>query len=59
MVPPISLHKLDSLINNLKENKIYSDKISKYNKLLNATFMQSMEDNDDIPNIDSWFDDDA
>ncbi len=61
-VPPISLHKLDSLINNLKENKIYlsnSDKMSKDNKLLNATFMDSMEDNNDILDIDPWFDDDA
>ncbi len=61
-VPPISLHKFDSLINNLKDNKIYLsnlDKMSKDNKHLNATFMDSMVDNNDILDIDSWFDDDV
>ncbi len=56
-VPPISLHKLD-----LKENKIYlsnSDKMSKDNKLLSETFMDSMEDNNDILDINSLFDNDA
>ncbi len=33
--------------------------MSKYNKLLNSTFVDSMKDNNDIHDIDSWFDDDA
>ncbi len=48
----VKQHKLESLITNLSN----SEKMGNDNKLLNATFIYSMDDNNDILDIDSWFD---
>ncbi len=61
-VPAISLQQLDTLISNLKQNKIYlsnSDKLGQDNALFNESIMENMDNTDDLLDIDSWFDEDA
>ncbi len=58
--PAISLHKLDAPVNRLQNQDMHLTKADKYkmnNKLFNQTFTNNMDDNDDILDIDSWFDD--
>ncbi len=61
-VPPISILRLDSLINKLKKKDIFlshSDKNKEDNLLFNRSLEQNMDDNKDILDIDFWFDEDT
>ncbi len=61
-VPHISIHQLDSLVNKRKYKDIFlshSDKNGEDNLLFNRSLEQNMDDNDDILDIDSWFDNDT
>ncbi len=61
-VLPISLHQLDTVISNVEKNKVYlsnSDKIGSDNECINELIMETMDNTDDLLDIDSWFDDDA
>ncbi len=61
-VPSISVKQLDTIIGNLKQNKIYlskSDKIGQDIKLFNESITANFENTNEQLNIDSWFDEDA
>ncbi len=61
-VPPISIHRLDSLVIKLKKKDIFlshSDKNGEDNLLFNHSLEQNMDENKDILDIDSWFNEDT
>ncbi len=61
-VPPISVKQLDTILGNLKQNKIYlskSDKIGQDIKLFNESITDNFENTNEQVDIDSWFDEDA
>ncbi len=61
-VPPISLKKLDTIIGDLKQNKIYlskSDKIGQDNAFFDKSIINNFGNMNELPDIDSWFDEDA
>ncbi len=61
-VPPISVKRLDTIIGDLKENKIYlskSDKIGQDIIYFNESIMDNSENTNEQLDIDSWFDEDS
>ncbi len=61
-VPPISLKQLDTIISDLKQNKIYlskSDKIGQDNAFFNESIINNFVNTNKLLNINSWFDEDA
>ncbi len=61
-VPAISLKQLDTIICNLRQNKIYlsnSDKMGMDNELFNESIMDNFDKANELLDIDSWFDEDA
>ncbi len=61
-VPPITVKQLDTIIGNLKLNKIYlskSDKIGQDIKLFNESITDNFENTNEQLDIDSWFNEDA
>ncbi len=57
---PFFLHKLDSLANRLKTEELQlsqEDRNKKDNRFINETLTNNMDKNNDILDIDSWFDD--
>ncbi len=58
--PAISLHKLDTLVNRMKNEEFHLTKVDrkrKGNKSLNKTISNNMDENNDILDINSWSDD--
>ncbi len=55
-VSVISIHQLDSLVNNLETDIFLNGEV---NSLLNHSLELNMDDNEDLLDIDSWFDEDA
>ncbi len=58
-VTPISLKQLDTIIGDLKQNRIYlsnTDKIGQDNAFFNESIMDNFESMNKLLNIDSWFD---
>ncbi len=61
-VPPISVKQLDTIIGDLKQNKINlskSDTIGQDIILVNESIMDNSENTNKQLDIDSWFDEDA
>ncbi len=61
-VPPISIQQLDSIIGDLRQNKVYlskSDKIGQVNSFFNESIMDNQENTNKPLDIDTWFDEDA
>ncbi len=61
-VPPISVQRLDTIIGDLKQDKIYlskSDKIGQDIIFFNESIMDNSANTNEQLYIDSWFNDDA
>ncbi len=60
-IPAISIHQLNALVNRRRKKDIslsHSDKNREDNILFNHSLEQNMDDNDEILDIDYWFDED-
>ncbi len=56
-VAPISLKQLDTIIGDLKQNKLYLSKSYKVKVI--QSIIDNFENMNELLDIDSWFDDDA